>query len=197
MRKLIIIILLFPCWAQAQKEWTVIEPKEFLEDILAFEHSIPEGVSYSFSTNYKIFNDFADPAPIKIFSGRLISKQGIEFNIAQMGHFMVQNNMHNITVDSVDNQLIVQFSDPSFSYRKTEEDYLKLSKITQEIKRKTVGNKKHFSLTLIDGYPYHSMEYTFSGDNLISEIIIYGNAPYLAEDDNDYLIKKSKVIISF
>lgn len=192
------IVLLFPICLIAQTDWMDVEPVEFLEELRVFEESIPEGESYSFSTSYLIFNDFADVVPIQTYSGHLVCRNGVDFNISQMGYLVIQNEHYNVSIDSVNHQFIVQFSDPSFSYRKTLEDYSELTEVTREIKKRVTNDKTFYSLTLKPGYPYHSMEYTFTKDNLIAEVVIYGNGPYSLEDgDDNNLTKKSKVIIRF
>lgn len=199
MRKItFIIVLLFPICLIAQTDWKDVEPVEFLEELRIFEESIPEGDSYSFSTSYLIFNDFADVTPVQAYKGHLVCRNGIDFNISQMGYHVIQNEHYNVSIDSVNRQFIVQFSDPSFSYRKTLEDYSGLTEATQEIKKRLTNDKTFYSLILKPGYPYHTMEYTFTKDNLISEVVIYGNRPYsLEEGDDNNLTKRSKVIIRF
>src|SRR5690554_1699595 len=98
MRKItFIIVLLLPICLLSQTDWTVIEPTDFLEELRTFEKSIPEGESYSFSTDYSIYNDFADVLPIKTYSGHLICREGIDFNISQMDYFVVQNEHYNVS----------------------------------------------------------------------------------------------------
>lgn len=192
------IVLLFPICLIAQTEWVDVEPIEFLEELRVFEESIPEGDNYSFSTNYLIFNDFTDVTPIQTYTGHLVCRNGVDFNISQMGYFVIQNEQYNASIDSVNQQFMVQFSDPSFSYRKTLGDYTELVEVTQEIKKRLANDKTLYSLTLKPGYPYHSMEYTFTKDNLISELVIYGNRPYSVEDgDENNSTKRSKVIVQF
>lgn len=191
-------ILLFPICLIAQTDWEDIEPVEFLKELRVFEELIPEGESYSFSTSYLVYNDFADVMPIQTHSGYLVSKNGVDFNISQMGYLIIQNEKYNVSIDSINRQLVVQFSDPAFSYRKTLEDYTELVEVTEEIKKRVANNTTYYSLILKPGYSFHSMEYAFTKDNLISEVIIYGNRPYSSEDNNNgNSMNRSKVIIRF
>lgn len=191
-------ILLFPICLIAQTDWEDIEPVEFLKELRVFEELIPEGESYSFYTSYLVYNDFADVIPIQTHSGYLVSKNGVDFNISQMGYLIIQNEKYNVSIDSINRQLVVQFSDPAFSYRKTLEDYTELVEVTEEIKKRVANNTTYYSLILKPGYSFHSMEYAFTKDNLISEVIIYGNRPYSSEDKNNgNSMNRSKVIIRF
>lgn len=111
-----------------------------------------------------------------------------------MGFTIIQDKEINVTIDTMNQQIVVQNPDSSFFYRKTMNDVSEFSEMAKKVHKKEFQTKTTYSLELKEGYPYNSIEIEFEGGNRVSEIIIYSNQPYKTEDQpsND----KAKVVIS-
>lgn len=195
MRKLIIIAL-FPFCAITQTNWEKVEVSAFMETIREYEQSVPVGESYSLETGYKIYKDYSDEIPIKIFNGKLVCNSGRELNIYQIEHLMIQDETLNLTIDTTERQIIIQLPDPSFFYRKTVQDYAAFSEITEATYKKTINGKTMYMLELKKGYPYQAMEFVLSAENEISQIVIYSSQSYYTEGDT-YSSDKAKIVLDF
>jgi hypothetical protein len=192
----LIIITLFPFCTIAQTNWEKVETAAFMTTIREYEQSVSPTESYSLETGYKIFNDYSAEIPSKVFDGKLICKSGEELNIYQVGHLIIQDVKINLTIDTTERQILVQHADPSFLYRKTVQDFAAFSEITQAAYKKVSNGKTIYMLELKKGYPYQAMEFVFSTENEISQIVIYSNQPYYIEDDN-YAAEKAKIVLDF
>lgn len=181
--RLLILIILFPLVSFSQNEWEKVDSQVFMELIREYEKSISTGESYSLETSYRIYNNYQDPEPVQSFAGKLICRAGKELNVFQMGHLMIQDASINITLDTTGKQVLVQKADPSFFYRKTVQDYGTFLSMAEAVYKKTTGVKTVYLLQLKKGNPYQSMEFTFSEQNFISQVVIYSNQPYYTEDD--------------
>jgi hypothetical protein len=188
------LLVFIPCISFSQSDWEKVEPQVFVEVLRAFEKTIAEGESYSFETQYSIYNDHKDQTPVKQFTGSLICKSGKELNVKQMGQLMVQNSEMNLTIDTASKQLVIQKADPSFFYRKTMDDYLKFSEMAESIYRKNLDEQAIYILELKKGFPYKSMEITVTKQNTIVQVIIYSNQPYLV-DNVDYSNDRAKIVM--
>ncbi|WP_343748372.1 hypothetical protein [Fluviicola sp.] len=194
--RLLLFILICPLAGLSQSEWEQVEPQVFMDLIRAYEQSVAANESYSLETAYRIYNDYKDVQPAQSFEGKLICRGGKELNVSQMGQLMIQDASVNISLDTAARQLLVQKADPSFFYRKTVQDYSTFLEMTEVVYRKAMSNKTVFQLQLKKGGPYHSMEFTFSDKNFISQIVIYSNQPYYEEGDT-YSGAKAKIVLDF
>ena len=194
MKQLISIILLIPFFTLSQNEWKEVASEDFIRAIQEFENSIVVDESYSMVTTYKVYQDYSDATPVQTSSGRLICRNGNELNLYQMGFTIIQDKEINVTIDTMNQQIVVQNPDSSFFYRKTINDVSEFSEMAKKVHKKEFQTKTTYSLELKEGYPYNSIEIEFEGGNRVSEIIIYSNQPYKTEDQpsND----KAKVVIS-
>lgn len=194
--KQLISILFLPFFAISQSSWEKVESAVFMENIRNYEQSIPVNESYSMETEYKIYNDYSDEQYIRSFEGKMLCKSGKELNVYQMEHLMIQNESFNITIDTVNRQMMIQHPDPSFFYRKTVQDYTVFSEIAETVYRRKVNDKTGFMLELKKGFPYRAMEFTFSDTDVISQIVIYSNQPYYEEGDT-YSGNQAKIVLDF
>lgn len=194
MKQLILIIFLLPFFALTQNEWKEVDTEDFIRAIQEFENSIALDESYSMLTTYKIYQDYSDVTPVQTSSGRLICKNGKELNLFQMGFIIIQDKELNVTIDTVNQQIVVQNPDSSFFYRKTMNDVSEFSEMAKKIHKKEFQTKTTYSLELKDGFPYNSIELEFEGGNRVSEIIIYSNQPY--KTDGQPSNDKAKVVIN-
>ncbi|SOD17743.1 hypothetical protein [Pedobacter xixiisoli] len=204
--KAIYFILFLPLGIFSQTSWEKAEASEFLELIRSYEKMIPVEESYSLETGYTIYNDYRDSEPAISFLGKLTCKNGKELHVRQMGHVMVQDAAHNVTIDTAARQLLVQKPDASFFYRKTIADYSAFLEITETVSKRSENGKLIYLLTLKRGNPYHSMELTFNDGNHISQVTIFSNQPYYQEDQHSSArakivldlgkVKKGKSVIS-
>lgn len=188
------ILLLIPFLGFGQGDWEKVEPKEFMEVLRGFEQSISSDASYSFETHYRIYNDSKDAVPVKQFIGYLTCKSGNALNVSQMGQLMVQHAGLNLTIDTASRQLIVQKADSTLFYRKTVEDYGKLTEVAASVFRRKQGEEYLYILELKKGNPYKSMEFTITAEKSIREIVINSNSPYLVED-MDYSSAQAKIVM--
>jgi hypothetical protein len=128
----------------------------------------------------------------------LASTEGKEMTVHQMEFLMIQNGELNLTIDTIQKKLIVQFSDSSFFYRKSAKDYATLSELASAVYKKNTGENLTYLLELKEGLPYHAMEFVFSGNDRISEVTIYSNTPYESDEftatDHD---SKAKITLKF
>lgn len=188
------LLILIPFISFSQGDWEKVEPQVFVEVLGTFEKTIAEGESYSFETHYSIYNNHKDQTPVKQFKGSLICKSGKELNVNQMGQLMIQNSEMNLTIDTAAKQLVIQKADPSFFYRKTMEDYGKISEMAESVFRKKLDEQEVYILELKKGFPYKSMEITLSKQKEITQVIIYSNQPYLV-DNVDYSTDRAKIVM--
>jgi|SRR5690554_5244391 len=196
MKKILILFTIVPFVAFSQTDWEEIKPEVFIKAIQEFEESISLGESYSLETSYNIFKNYSDDVPVKSFVGKLTCRYGNELNVSQMGFIMVQDDKLNLTIDTINQQIIIQHPDSTFFYRKTVSDISSFSEIAEIVYRKETLGKTLFSLELKKGNPYHAIELEFLGKEMISRIIIYSNQPYSTED---YMTEtdKAKIVINF
>lgn len=194
--RILLITLILPLFATGQSDWEKADPALFLDLIREYEKSVPVGESYSLETEYRIYNDYSDELPVQSFGGKLICRSGKELNVCQMGHLMIQDESINLTIDTLSKQILLQKPDPSFFYRKTGEDYSTFLEMSEVIYKKTVNGKAVYILELKKGYPYKSMEFTFSEKNTISQIVIYSNQPYFV-DTEEFSDAKAKIVMDF
>lgn len=196
MRNRLIIILLFPFLASAQQEWEEIDPAVFFDVVQDSEKAIPEGQSYSFISQYKIYNDYTDENPVETFTSELLCRNGKELNVFHINYYMIQDKSLNLTIDSINKQLIVQPADTSFFYRKTIQDYADFLLLAKKIHRKKENGTTRYDLELKPGHIYKAIEFVFSNQNFISQITIYSNSPYTIEN-NISTDAKAKIVIDF
>ncbi len=194
--RILIFVLLLPFLTCAQGEWEKVEPSVLMDLLREYETSFPNSESYSLETGYKVFNDYRDKVPVQVFDGKLVCKNGKELNIYQMGHLTVQDVNLNLTIDTMSKQVLVQKADPAFFYRKTVGDYQTFLEITEVVYKKQVSGNKIFLLQLRKGYPYHSMEFTFSEKNFITQVVIYSNQPYYEETESASQ-GRAKIVMDF
>lgn len=185
MKQLIIILATLPFFGFSQNKWEKVDAVVFMEAIREYEQTIPLEESYSLETGYKIYKDYTDEEHIQSFNGKMICKDGKQLNVYQMGHLMIQNKDMNVTIDTLNRQIIVQQPDPSFYYRKTIQDYSVFSEMAEVTYRKKEGNKTAYMLEFKKGYPYKAIEFSFTEKATISQVIIYSNQSYYTEDDID------------
>lgn len=185
MKQLIIILAILPLSGFSQNNWEKVDAAVFMEAIREYEQSIPLEESYSLETGYRIYKDLTDEEHIQSFNGKMICKEGKELNVYQMGHLMIQDTELNITIDTLNKQLIVQQPDHSFYYRKTVQDYTVFSEMAEVTYRKTIGGKTAYMLEFKKGYPYKAIEFSFTEKTLIWQVVIYSNQPYYNESDTD------------
>ncbi len=188
--------MLCPLLGFSQSEWEKVDAKLFMDLIREYEQSVSSNENYSLETGYRIYNDYKDVQPVQSFEGKLICRAGKELNVCQMGQLMIQDASINISLDTAAKQLLVQKADPSFFYRKTLQDYSTFLEMTEMVYRKKMSNNTVFQLQLKKGNPYHSMEFTFSDKNFISQIVIYSNQPYYEEGDT-YSGARAKIVLDF
>lgn len=198
MKKLIIILIpaIVPMLVFSQSNWEKADAAVFMNAIREYEQTISENESYSLETNYSIYNDFTDELPVQTFRGTLICRSGKELNVSQMGHLMVQNTEMNLTIDTLNKQILLQNPDHSFYYRKTVQDYSVFSEMAETVYQKQVNGKTSYMLELKKGYPYRAMEFVFLEKSFISQIIIYSNRPYYEEGDG-YSGDQAKIVLDF
>ena len=193
-----LLILILPFTGLTQVKWERTEPSAFMDAIIMFEKTIAENESYSYDTQYTYYRDYFDSIPVKTFQGRLISKGGKEMNVHQLEFLMIQNGELNLTIDTIQKKLIVQFSDSSFFYRKSVKDYAVLSELASAVYKKSIDGNITYLLELKEGLPYHAMEFVFSGNDRISEITIYSNTPYESDESNSTESdSKAKIVLRF
>lgn len=183
MKQLIIILAILPLSCFSQTNWEKVDAAVFMEVIREYEKSIPLEESYSLETVYRIYKDFTDEEHVQSFNGKMICKNGNELNVYQMGHLMIQDKGMNITVDTLNKQMIVQHPDHSFYYRKTVQDYSVFSEMAEVTYRKKENGKTVYMLEFKKGYPYKAIEFSFTEKAAISQVIIYSNQSYYTEDD--------------
>ena len=196
MKHLLILFILSPFLLISQINWKEVKPKDFLIAIQEFEESIPFGENYSLETTYDIFKNSSDDLPVQSTKGVLTCRNGNELNVFQMGFIMVQDDRLNLTIDTVNQQIVIQKPDSSLFYRKTVNDVAVFSEMTEVIYKRVAQEKIIYSLELKNGYPYRAIELEFSGKEMISKIVIYSNQPYIAENFMDET-NKAKIVINF
>ncbi len=194
--KSLFILICMPLAVFSQSNWEQVDASEFLGLIQGYEKNIPVGESYSLETRYTIYNDFQDIEPANSFPAKLTCRNGKELNVVQMGHVMVQDGALNITIDTAARQLLVQKADPAFFYRKTLADYSAFLEITETVFKRAENKTKIFRLDMKRGAPYRSIEFTFSENDFISQVIIYSNLPYYGEDGQN-ASAKAKIVLDF
>lgn len=196
MKKVILLFTVLPLFVFSQTEWEEINPEVFMKAIQEFEESISLGESYSLETTYNIFKNYSDKVPVQSSVGKLTCRNGSELNVSQMGFIMIQDDKLNLTIDSVNRQIIIQQPDSTFFYRKTVSDISSFSEIAEIVYKKETLGKTLYSLELKKGNPYHAIELEFLGKEVISKVIIYSNQPYTTED---YMTEtdKAKIVIDF
>lgn len=185
MKQLIIILAILPFSGLSQTNWEKVDAAVFMEVIREYEQSVPLEESYSLETGYRIYKDFTDEDHIQSFNGKMICKDGKELNVHQMGHLMIQDKDMNVTIDTLNRQIIVQQPDHSFYYRKTVQDYSIFSEMAEVTYRKKEGSKTVYMLEFKRGYPYKAIEFSFTEQKTISQVVIYSNQPYYNEDDTE------------
>jgi len=196
MKKIFSLFIIVPFVVFSQSEWIEVDSKDFMNTIREFEQTIQLDESYSMETTYDIFKNYSDILPVQSVHGKLTCRNGKELNVSQMGFFMIQDEKYNLTIDTLNQQIIVQKPDSSLFYRKTINDVAAFSEITEAVYKKEVLGKTLYSLELKSGYPYHAIEFEFLSKEIISQIIIYSNQPYRVEDytqESD----KARIVINF
>lgn len=193
---LIIILAIIPAFSFTQVNWEKVDASVFLTAIREYEQSIPENESYSIETGYKIYKHFTDEQYIQSFDGKLICRGGKELNVYQMGHLMIQGTDWNITIDTTNNQILVQNPDLTFYHRKTVKDYAVLSELSESVYQKVTKDKTWYMLEFKKGYPYRAMEFVFLEKNTISQVVIYTTQPYYTEGDAQST-DQAKIVLDF
>lgn len=177
----------------SQEGWEKINLDTYLNVILNLEKDIPTDQSYSHRSETRIFDDYEATQPVEIVRSFLLCKEGQVYNLRQNEYFIIQENDLNLMIDSLRNEIVLQYADSSFFYRKKASDYVKIGEITKVIYQKKEKGRTTYLLELLAGYPYTAVEFVVV-NNWIQKIICYSSSPY---DLDPYSNKLARFEMSF
>lgn len=163
-------------------QWKESSVQEFTEEVLLSEKAI-EG-SYSYEMNYSFFNDLEAKDLEMEMKGFIYNENGIDLYVDQFGRFSYQNQILNVTVDTVLKYVIVQPAVKEFTKKKTL-DELKPFLESKCIVHKQLKDKlTQYSIEFGPSFKYKGCEIWFNQQHYVVKMILFAGESI--EDDRDF-----------
>lgn len=175
MRKLYITALLALALAPsfAQNEWKASSVEEFSQVILDVEQATPVNTSYSYDTEYRFYEELESVTPVMTEKAVLTCINGKEIYMEQFGRTIVQNELLNVTCDTISSVIILNDAIADFTKRKSVTDFSPLQVSGTTVHKKTAGGKNLYYLQFPSGFQYAGIEITLGGTIGVEKYILY------------------------
>lgn len=178
MRQLTLVFLFLSSGilAFSQSKWEAIDIENYLQVLIKYEDKFELNDSYSATSTIKAFEDYSSPIATSFFTSKLRCKEGKLINVMQNGFIIVQDEVLNLIVDTINKQIMVQHADPKLVHRKQFVDKEEIKEFAKAIYKRSNYENESYMVEFINGYPQKAVEVNFENGNLKS-VIIYSSTP--------------------
>lgn len=178
MRQLTLVFLFLSSGilAFSQSKWEAIDIENYLQVLIKYEDKFELNDSYSATSTIKAYEDYSSPIATSFFTSKLRCKEGKLINVMQNGFIIVQDEVLNLIVDTINKQIMVQHADPKLVHRKQFVDKEEIKEFAKAIYKRSNSENESYMVEFINGYPQKAVEVNFENGNLKS-VIIYSSTP--------------------
>lgn len=150
---------------------------------------------YSYNTKYLLYEDVNDIKPKISYEGKYLTNNKA-YNLYQFGTLIIQDGELNVTIDSVEREIIINRIDSTLLLNRNLSDLKGLINSQNKVDKKVVNHKEHYMIQLGNLAKYKAVEIV-NENNKMTELIFYTPEQELELEDGTKRTCRPKLIIEF
>jgi len=175
--------------AKPTDNWNIITVDEMSKEIKKIEAFYKNTPAYSVSVTHASYKSYTATSSEDKMNGYFMKDAKNNYHSYVLGIHSVQNNKIKITVDSLNKSILINEPDKAFTKEVKVKEIEQMLKICTSVKKQNGTEISKYRFEFGKGTQYAAYEIWVNMDSRLQKIILYFNAEFPSDPDNDKSVK--------